>query len=267
MLHGLEGSERSHYIAGMLAECVRRGWAATVLVARTCDGRMPRGRVLYHSGATGDLDAVARRLAEREPGRTLFAVGYSMGANILGKWLGEAGATAPVAAAALVCTPFVLRQAGPALDRTAGGLYSRRFLATLIPKALRKAREFPDLLDADRIRSIRTILEYDHEVTARLHGFRDAWDYYDRSSSAQFLPDVRVPTLLLSAADDPLVPRESFPFRAARGSRWLEPRLHRRGGHIGFVGGPWPWRADYWAEREVAGWLAPLDALRGGCAR
>lgn len=259
LLHGLEGSAASHYIGGMLRVLARKKWRATVFEFRTCDGAMPPGKHLYHSGATDDLDVVVKELAARDRHAPLFAAGYSMGGNVLGKWLGEAHADAGIQGAALVSAPYVLRECGPAIDRRLGGIYARRFLRTLIPKAEIKSREFPDVLDADRIRRARTIVEYDDAVTAPLHGFRDVWDYYDRSSCRQFLDRVQVPTLLLSSSDDPMVPGSGFPHEIAKKSPWLVPVCVPSGGHIGFVSGLVPWRAHYWGEERVMTWFSTVE--------
>jgi len=255
LLHGLEGDEHSHYVQGMLARLSQMRWNATVLVARTCDGRMPRGRRMYHSGMTEDLDDVTRGLAAREPGRPLHLIGWSMGGNIAGKWLGECGDSAPIARAALVCAPYWLRASGVQLDRVLFGIYAKRFLRTLLPKAHRKARELDGFLDMDRLRECRTIVEFDDAVTAPLHGFDGVWDYYDRASSRPHLSRIRVPTLMLSAADDPIVPGGTFPRDVAEKSPWLHPVLVPHGGHIGFVSGNAPWSAHYWAEEQIVRFL------------
>jgi len=258
LLHGLEGSAASHYIAGMLRVLARRKWRATVFEFRTCDGAMPRGRQLYHSGATDDLDVVVRDLAARDARAPFFVAGYSMGGNVLGKWLGESHQDAGIHGAALVSVPYVLRECGPEIDRRLGGIYSRRFLRTLIPKAKLKSQEFPDLLDGERIARANTIVEYDDVVTAPLHGFADVWDYYDKSSCRQFLDRVRVPTLLLSSSDDPMVPAHTFPHEAAKRSPYLVPVCVAQGGHIGFVSGSAPWRVRYWGEERVMTWFSTV---------
>jgi predicted alpha/beta-fold hydrolase len=258
LLHGLEGSAASHYIAGMLRALARKKWRATVFEFRTCDGAMPRGRQLYHSGATDDLELVVADLLDRDQRAPLFVAGYSMGGNVLGKWLGEAHQNTGIQGAALVSAPYVLRECGPEIDRRLGGVYSRRFLRTLIPKAEIKSREYPDLLDFERIARANTIVEYDDAVTAPLHGFEDVWDYYDKSSCRQFLDRVHVPTLLLSSSDDPMVPAHTFPHEHAKHSPYLVPVCVAHGGHIGFVSGLVPWRAHYWGEERVMTWFSTV---------
>jgi hypothetical protein len=181
-------------------------------------------------------------LSSEAPALPLFAVGVSLGATVLGLLLAQRGDTTPLRGAALVATPFDLAIGARAVDESPFAIYQRLFLRTLIPKALGKERQFPGCFDPDRVRKIRTMVEYDNIVTAPLHGFRDANDYYTRCSTAPVLADIRVPTLLLSAADDPLVPAHCFPHETARQSPWLTPLLTKHGGHLGFIAHDWkPW--------------------------
>lgn len=259
LLHGLEGSAQSHYIANLALRFVRIGWSAVAMEFRTCDGRMNRARRMYHSGDTADVAAVLAHLRERWPRRSLYAVGHSLGANVLGKYLGERGAAAPLAGAALVSPPFALVDSCKALDTVLGGFYARRFLHTLLPKALAKERQYPRCLDARRVARCRTIWEFDDAATAPLHGFAGARDYYERCGCGQFLPRVAVPTLVLAAEDDPMNPAHTIPRRALRESPWIVPAIVRRGGHLGFLerrNG----RLDWWAERTVLRFLRALDA-------
>jgi predicted alpha/beta-fold hydrolase len=181
------------------------------------------------------------------------------------KWLGEEGDRLPpeVRAAAAISTPFDLAVCARALD--APGLmsfvYRTRFLWTLKRKALGKARRFPEALDASGIPALRTLLAFDDLVTAPLHGFRDAPDYYARSSSAGFLASVRVPLLLISAEDDPFVPAGALPTEAARRNPRIELEVLREGGHVGFVTGS-PLRPRYYAEERALSFLAASLAQR-----
>ena len=255
LLHGLEGSRNSHYVGGLLHQASTRGWGATLLVFRGCGDTPNTARRFYHSGETSDLDFVFRALRTRWPqGRWLLA-GVSLGGNVMLKWLGEqaAGATALVAAAAAVSVPYDLEAGARRIAEGPFRIYDRSFLRSLRRKALTKAARIPGLLDAAAAVRARTLFEFDDCVTAPVHGFANAHDYYRRSSSIGFLPDVRVPTLLLSAADDPFLPAtvlqdvEEIAIRNAA----LSPEFHSHGGHVGFVQGPWPWKADYYAERRV----------------
>ncbi|HEU4564663.1 MAG TPA: hydrolase [Gemmatimonadaceae bacterium] len=259
LLHGLEGSHRSHYVAGMLDEARRRGWAAAVLVWRSCGDEPNRAPRFYHSGETTDLDLVVRRLTTERPDAPLLPAGVSLGGNILLKWLGERGADVPAAvrAAAAVSVPFDLARGARHIDRGFSRVYQAHFLRTLRRKALEKHARFPALIRAEAAAAARTLWEFDDVVTAPVHGFRDAADYYERSSSLGFLAGIRVPTLLLSAADDPFLPAAVLDEvgAVARQNPALRPEFVAQGGHVGFISGTLPWRPLYWGEWRVVEWL------------
>jgi predicted alpha/beta-fold hydrolase len=260
VLHGLEGTIRSHYLQGILDQARRHAWAADVLIFRGCNGEIPRARRLYHSGETTDLDFVARRLVRENPGQPLIAVGFSLGGNVLLKWLGEQGGALPaqVRAAAAVSAPYDLERGSRHIERGFSRMYTRHFLRTLREKALAKLAQEPGLFDRVQLERAHTLFDFDDAVTAPLHGFESASDYYARSSSLQFLPGISRPTLLLSARDDPFLPREVLVSVAevARSSPWLTAEFHSHGGHVGFVGGLMPWRPRYYAEERVTQFLS-----------
>lgn len=259
VLHGLEGTIRSHYLRGILAEARRLGWAADVLIFRSCNGEIPRSRRLYHSGETTDLNLVVRRLVRDHPAQPLVLAGFSLGGNVLLKWLGEQGDGAPaqLRAAAAVSVPFDLERGSRHIERGFARVYTRHFLRTLRLKALAKLAQDPGVFDADRLGAARTLYDFDDAVTAPLHGFADASDYYSRSSSLAFLARIRVPTLLLNARDDPFLPSEVLDDVAmvARGNPFLTLELPEHGGHVGFIGGRHPFRPLYWAEHRVLNFL------------
>lgn len=252
IMHGLEGGRASHYVVSQLCQVSALGWAATVLEFRSCSGEINRARRLYHSGETSDLDFVVRRLEARGV-EALYLSGVSLGGNVLLKWLGEQGAVLPslVRAATAISPPFDLTLSGPMVDRALGGIYVRRFLRTLIPKAEAKARQFPGCLDVEAVRRARTFAEFDTHATAALHGFRNAHDYWRRCGCGQFLDTVRCPTLLVAAADDPFNPAAGIPYGISQRNQLLHESFHPCGGHVGFIEGP-PWRTRSWAtERAI----------------
>jgi predicted alpha/beta-fold hydrolase len=253
LLHGLEGSRESPYAGAMHRLVQAQGWQFVVLEFRSCGGELNHARRTYHSGETSDLDFVVERLCVLDPGRPIFVVGFSLGANVLLKWLGECGERVPeqVVAAAAVSPPFDLEAAARQCDERYGGLITRQFLSTLIPKALAKAKQFPGLLEPRAVRACRTFAAFDDLVTAPLHGFRDALHYWRSSSCAHFLPAIRRPTLLVASRDDPLIPGRVLPHDAVAASPWLAALFTKRGGHVGFVAGGSPWRPRRWAEAQV----------------
>jgi predicted alpha/beta-fold hydrolase len=270
VLHGLEGSSQAVYVQGLARGLQRAGMRVTVLNFRSCardpaNGALllPRRPRLYHSGETRDLDLVVQTLARREPRAPLLAVGFSLGGNVLLKWLGEQGARSAVEAAATISVPFDLAASSRHLEHGFARVYASHFLKTLKRKAADVLARFPretEHINGDRIRFAQTLYAFDDFATAPLHGFLSATDYYRRSSSLRFLSTIEVPTLCLNAEDDPFSPAEAL--RAAReaASEDVKLTVNPWGGHAAFVTGPWPWRARYWAEERVVSWLAARPA-------
>jgi predicted alpha/beta-fold hydrolase len=266
ILHGLEGSAYSLHTQGLALLVARAGWRATVLNFRSCardardiDQRLRNRRPrLYHSGETGDLDFVVQTLAAREPATPIYALGFSLGGAVLLKWLGEAGRASAIRAAATISVPYDLAASSRFLERPIGRIYYGHFVSRLKSKALDLLARFPREtahIDPDDVRRARTFQEFDEYLTAPLHGFAGADDYYRRSSCLSFMARVAVPTLCLSSEDDPLIPGESA--HRARDASAPEVRFDITpwGGHTGFVSGRWPWRPSYWAEESAVGWL------------
>jgi predicted alpha/beta-fold hydrolase len=259
LLHGLEGGVRSHYVGGIWETARQRGWQPRILLFRTCDGRMNRTRRTYHSGETTDLDLVIRHLIHENPTQPIGIVGISLGGNVVLKWLGENREAVPdqVRAAIAVSTPYDLARSSRAIDSGFARLYQWNFMRSLKRKARLKVAEYPEICSLEALETLTTMWEFDDRFTAPLHGFRDAADYYEKSSSIRFLAGIRRPTLLLSARDDPFHPdevlRDVEKLGAANPCLLVE--FHRRGGHVGFVGGT-PWRPKYYVETRVGSFLA-----------
>jgi hypothetical protein len=262
LLHGLEGSARSHYMVGLLEEIAARGWRGAALNFRSCSGELNRLPRFYHSGDTGDLDVIVRLLIERDPEARLGAVGVSVGGNVLLKWLGEQEVNAPkqLLGAVTISVPFDLAACARVLDQGfERAVYTRNFLRTLKPKVRLKAERYPGFVDVAAVLRSRTFAEYDRALTAPLHGFADEEDYWRRASSGPYLERIRRPTLLINARDDPFVPPDSLPDPVALPT-CVQAEFVPRGGHVGFVEGRWPWRAGSWAERRAIGFLASVLA-------
>ena len=258
VLHGLEGSARSHYVVGLLRLARARGWRGVVIHFRSCSGELNRQPRFYHSGETDDLAAVVDLLVEREPGVRLGAVGTSLGGNVLLKWLGERRDRAPteVRAAVGISVPFDLALCARRLDRGLHrAVYGANFLRTMRRKVREKARRHPGFVDVEAVWRARTFAEYDRLVTAPLNGFADEVDYWRRASSGPYLAGIRRPTLLIGALDDPIVPAESLPDPAR-----LPPQVRAEflpvGGHAAFLDGPWAMTS--WAERRALDFLAAV---------
>lgn len=258
LFHGLEGSSRSHYARSLMRAVARRGWRGVVPHFRGCSGTPNLLARAYHSGDSDEIDWIVQRVAGAAAGAPLFAAGVSLGGNALLKWLGERGQAAAqrVAAAAAVCPPLDLTLCGAALGHGFNRVYTYRFLRTLRSKALAKLEHHPGLCDAQRIRSATTLYEFDDAFTAPVHGFAGAADYWRRASSKPWLGAVRVPTLLLCAANDPFVPAAALP-RADELSPHIRFELPAGGGHVGFLSGNWPGHIDWLPERLLAHFEQP----------
>ena len=260
LLHGLEGTVRSHYAQGLLHEAARRGWGADLLIFRSCGPEMNRTRRFYHSGETTDTAFVLERISQEFPTSLLALAGVSLGGNVILKFLGERGSNLPpqVKAAAAISVPFDLSRSARRINRGLSRLYQRFFLNSLRRKAQQKAERFPDIAPPSGIAGLRTLEDFDNLITGPLHGFKDAQDYYERSSSLSWLKRIKIDTLLLSAIDDPMLPPEVLDEAREIASR--NPALHLefvdRGGHAGFIAGSLPWRPFYYAEFRVGEFFA-----------
>ena len=266
VLHGLEGTARSHYVAGLFAQARARGWRAAVLWFRSCSGELNKHARFYHSGDTADLDWVLRTLSEREPEVRLGAVGISIGGNVLLKWLGEQGDAAPKAlrAAVAISVPFDLVRCARVMDQGfQKAVYTASFMRSFHAKTRAKARAHPGFVDLDVALKARTFAEFDRVVTAPLHGFADEVDYWTQASSSPYLVRIRRPTLLINAVDDPFIPSASLPDIATL-PECVQAEFVPNGGHVGFVEGP-PWRTRSWAERRAAEYLASVLELGAVC--
>lgn len=260
LFHGLEGGARSHYVANFFEEAARRGWAMDLVLFRGCNGEPNRAARFYHSGETEDAAFVVERLAREHPDAPLLLAGVSLGGNVLLKYLGESRREVPAAvkAAAAASVPFDLARGCRHISQGFSKVYERHFLESLKAKALEKLSRYPGLFDRARLERVATLWDFDDVVTAPVHGFRDAADYYARSSSIHYLGGIRTPTLLFSAEDDPFLPREVLDeVRAtARANAALTVDFVKRGGHVGFVSGRVPWRPHWYMEWRMLEFFA-----------
>lgn len=260
LLHGLEGGMHSHYARAMFREASQRGWAADLLLFRSCGtepNRLPRS---YHSGETTDPLWIIEQLVHEFPHAPLGLMGVSLGGNVLCKLLGEQSTRLPaqVVGAVAMSVPFDLARASRHLGRGFGAIYEKFFLKSLIPKALSKIDRHPELAPLRHVAAARTLWAFDDAFTAPLHGYRDAADYYARASALPFLTHIRLPTLLLNAEDDPFLPIDVLTEvrEAVRHNEHVEIEFPARGGHVGFTAGRRPWNPWYYGEWRAAEFLA-----------
>lgn len=258
-LHGLEGTPKSHYVRGFYREAAARGWGVDLLLFRTCDGRLNSARRTYHSGETSDPAMALGKVIQSAGDAPVAVVGVSLGGNVLLRLLAmlDRSTSRRICAAVAVSTPYDLARSCAHLGLGASRIYQWFFVRQLQRKALAKAAQFPGLAQPDAIARARTLWEFDDAFTSVVHGFRDAADYYSKCSSIDVLGDIRVPTLLLSARDDPFHPSELLDDVAARAGKnpALTVEFLDSGGHVGFVTGS-PFRPRYYAEWRAAQFVA-----------
>lgn len=250
--HGLEGGTDAKYIRGMAAALNAVGWGALAWSFRGCSGEPNRLARFYHSGDTGDLGAV---IAHAAAGYASIAlVGFSLGGNVILKYLGEGKVHASVVGGAAICAPVDLASSARKLDSLPKNrVYLQRFLASLVNKVEAKAARYPQEFDLRGIRAIRSFQEFDDRYTAPLHGFRDAADYWSQASSKPYLTSIKAPALLVNSRNDPFLAPECYPWIEAKENPNFFLETPESGGHVGFLdlkNGLQPW-----SERRVVGFF------------
>ncbi len=258
-LHGLEGSSRAHYMRGLADKAFAAGMNAVLLNQRNCGGTEALSAGLYHSGLSADPRAVIEELLGLDRLPAIAVAGYSLGGNVAVRLAGDYGPEAPpqLRAVVAVSPTMHLAMCVEALERRSNRLYQWNFVRNLKRRMRRKARAWPGRFDLGRLASVRTVRDFDERFTAPHHGFRDADDYYHRASSLRVVDRVRVPTLVVSAADDPFIPAEQFDDPAIAANPHITVQVTEHGGHCGFYARAEPGFDGYWAERRA------VEAVRG----
>jgi predicted alpha/beta-fold hydrolase len=251
VLHGLNGSVNSHYANGILHAVVQKGWRGVLMHFRGCSGIPNRLARSYHSGETGDLYTVLAELNKREPMTPKFAIGYSLGGNVLLKALGENKNANTLNAAVAISVPFDL---SATVDHLCTG-FSRLYQWKLVRDLSHAYR-----VKFGKVKKLKTIRDFDDAVTAPLHGFANAQDYYTKSSCNQFLCNIRTPTLIVHARNDPFTALHSLPEQHAVSNNVLL-KYTDDGGHVGFIAGTYPWKPIYWLDQTIMNYF---DDFAGG---
>lgn len=270
LLHGLTGSSQSVYIKGLQHVLLANNFRSVTLNFRGCSGEPNNSARCYHSGETGDIDFLYQTLRQREPNSEFAAIGFSLGGNVLLKWLGEQKNSVELFAAAAISVPLVLSICSTRLDKGFSRIYRKNLLRELKQYIIDKHRHLVTIghkLDAEKIKGlgdlsrIKSFLEYDEQVVAALHGFKNAHDFYTRSSSRQFLKMITVPTLIIQALDDPFMTKEVLP-KLDELSSCVQLEITATGGHVGFIMGRNPFSPRYWLERRIPEFLRQKLAIR-----
>ena len=264
-LHGLEGSSEAHYMRGLADKAFAAGFNAVLLNQRNCGGTEALSAGLYHSGLSDDPRAVLRELSELDRLPTFGVVGYSLGGNVGLRLAGSYGGTPPAGLRAVIAISPTMDLAAcvEALEQRSNLVYEWNFVRNLKARMRRKAAAWPGHYDLSGLARVRTVRGFDEEYTAPHHGFRDADDYYHRASSLRLIDQVRVPTLVVSAADDPFVPPEQFSDPALVANPHVSVEVSRHGGHCGFYAGASPGFDGYWAERRAVEFIGAQAASAG----
>ncbi len=250
LVHGLEGHSYRSYMLGMVKTFSNRGWDTVSMNLRGCSGETNRKLRFYHHGDTGDLDTVIRHTINKGY-ETIAVIGFSLGANQILKYLGEKQDSVPqeLICSVAISSPCELFSCAVKMDSGSSEFYRMRFLKMLLKKMQQKKKLFENEVNLDGYRKIRTFKEFDNRYTAPFHGFRDAEDYYRKSGCLQYLEAVRLPVLMISAADDPFLTEQCFPFDIARRSSSIYLEVTPSGGHMGFVS--FNRNGEYWHESRA----------------
>lgn len=259
IFHGLAGCVESSYVQGVLGTLEAAGFRPVLMHWRGCSGEPNRLARAYHSGASDDIGWFIQYLQQRFAGQDIYALGYSLGANALLKYLGEAGAGSPVRAAMAICPPLVLAEGANKLDRGLARNYQRYLLSLMRAQHERKRLAYPELALPEADTSLDNFWKFDDAITAPLHGYDGVHDYYGRCSARQYLPSIATPTRMLCARDDPFFTPAVLPALDEL-SALTTLEVSATGGHVGFLGherGP-----RRWLDHHVA---TVLQKLRDQC--
>ena len=253
LIHGLEGSSGSKYILSTAKHLNKSGYDIVSVNLRSCSGEANLTLGTYHSGKTDDLETVISYIEKNYSYKRIFLAGYSLGGNQILKYLGEKGSSVSkkISAAATVSVPCDLEGSSQALARFSSKMYMERFLKTLKVKALEKLDKFPDSgLDRESIINAKNFYDFDNAVTAPVFGFKNAQDYWEKNSSKAFIPEISIPTLLITAQDDPFLSDSCYPVKEAKENPSFNLELNRFGGHVGFNVHP-ALEKNIWMESRI----------------
>jgi len=254
-VHGLEGSSKSTYIVSLSKVLNKHGFDVIAMNHRSCSGELNRLLSSYHSGKTEDLDAVIKHIENQYDYKEIHIVGYSLGGNMTLKYMGEDNVSSKVKSAIGVSVPCSLKDSSLRMNSLANRLYLNRFLKSLEEKTMKKLEKFPDsFLTKESIESIKNFKDFDDIYTAPAHGFKDADDYYKKSSCKQYIPTIKVPTLLITALDDPFFGEACYPFKEAKENDSFYIEATKYGGHVGF-GTSLNTTQNTWCEYRILSFL------------
>jgi uncharacterized protein len=253
--HGLEGSTSSPYVLGMVKTLNKNGWDTVAWNFRGCSGELNLKESFYHAGSTEDLNTVLRHAVKTKRYSEIILIGFSLGGNIVLKYLGENNSfvSSHVSKSVVFSVPCDLSSCVRKLSSRANYIYLHNFLLTLKAKLVRKAEQYPDILDGVNLSKIHSFTDFDNYVTAPLFGFKNAAHYYSECSAIKVIPEISIPCLIVNAKNDPILDLSHAPIEECRYSKWVSLEQPARGGHLGFM--KEGINGDYWSEDRVLGFL------------
>ena len=263
MFHGLTGSSQSGYIKGLQHVLLKQGFRSVAVNFRGCSGESNNLARCYHSGETEDIDFIYHHIKQREPNINIAVIGFSLGGNALLKWLGEQASKVNLFAATAVSVPFVLAECATKLDSGFSMVYRQRLIQELKEymqlkqthlQRTGRENEANKISQLGDMSTIKSFWQYDDQVVAPLHGFKDVHDYYQLSSSRQYLKSITTPTLLIQSTDDPFMTDNVIP-HIDELSPFVTLEATEAGGHVGFVMGNNPWKPVFWLEQRIPHFL------------
>jgi predicted alpha/beta-fold hydrolase len=262
MVHGLEGSSEAGYIRSMSQLALENGYAVHRTNLRSCGGTEALCNTMYHAGLTADTHSIAREI-KAQYGNSVFLVGYSLGGNVSLKLAGELGdeGRSLFAGVCAVSTPINLGECVREMSKPQNRIYEWRFLSRLKQRIRKRAESMPGVYAIDQLKSVGSVYEFDDKITAPFFGFGTADNYYDTQSSIHFLDRIRVPTLMVQAKDDPLIPFEVFSHSAIAENPCIRLLAVEHGGHLGFLSDRFP---RFWLDRVVLDFIEGLTGGRAG---
>ena len=255
VLHGLEGNAQRHYMLGSAKIANQNNMDAVCVNFRGCSGEVNKTFQSYHSGKTDDLASVIKHITTQFDYDTIYLNGFSLGGNVILKYLGETSdLPKQIKAAVTVSVPVYLKGSLEQLMSSKNYVYSKKFLRNLRSKLVEKQQLFPQKINNQDLSAVKTLKDFDDVYTSKAHGFKDAYDYYEQSSSLQYLKHISIPTLLINAQNDSFLSKECYPIQEAEQNANFYLEMPKYGGHVGF----YDENNTYYSEKRMLQFITNL---------
>ncbi|MBT3388228.1 MAG: alpha/beta fold hydrolase [Desulfobacula sp.] len=251
--HGLEGNSQRIYVKGMVKALNHNGWDALAWNYRSCSGEPNLLLKSYHNGITDDLSWVINHAKQKQPYKEIALIGFSLGGNLSLLYLGREKPDPIISKAVVFSVPCDLKASAKILAKPSNKIYMKRFLVMLHQKIKAKMNTMPGLIDDKGYEKIKDFKAFDDRYTAPIHGFKNAYDYYEKCSSKPFIPDIRIPTLIINAMNDPFLAQTCYPVKEAKANKFITLGMPKSGGHVGFVS--FNNHDLYWSEKKAVNFL------------